>query len=64
MVGYLIRSTSKGVRVADSGGDQGKMRAESDFEKIGDYCGSLMEEAQLHNEQNITFSVDGKREFD
>ena len=59
MVEYLLKITSKDISIADSRLATDIMHSVSDFEKIGDYCGSLMEEAQLHNEQNITFSVDG-----
>lgn len=63
MVDYLLKITAKDVSVSDSRLATEIMHSVSDFEKIGDYCGNLTEEAQLHHEQNVAFSSDGEREF-
>ena len=61
MVDYLLKITAKDISITDSRLATEIMHSVSDFEKIGDYCGSLAEER--HHEQSVAFSTDGKREF-
>ena len=63
MVEYLLKITAKDISIPDSRLATEIMHSVSDFEKIGDYCGHLAEEAERHSEQNVTFSADGQREF-
>ena len=63
MVDYLLKITAKDISITDSRLATEIMHSVSDFEKIGDYCGSLAEEAERHHEQSVAFSADGKREF-
>ena len=63
MVDYLLKITAKDISITDSRLATEIMHSVSDFEKIGDYCGSLAEEAERHHEQSVAFSTDGKREF-
>lgn len=63
MVDFLLKITAKDISTTDSRLATEIMHSVSDFEKIGDYCGSLAHEAELHHEQNVTFSADGLREF-
>ncbi|MCI8820773.1 MAG: Na/Pi cotransporter family protein, partial [Clostridia bacterium] len=60
---FLLKITAKDISTTDNRLATEIMHSVSDFEKIGDYCGSLAQEAELHHEQNVTFSADGQREF-
>ena len=64
MVDYLLKITAKDISIPDSRLATEIMHSVSDFEKIGDYCGSLAQEAEFHHVQNVAFSADGKRELD
>lgn len=46
MVDYLLKITAKDISITDSRLATEIMHSVSDFEKIGDYCGSLAEEAE------------------